>query len=107
VAEDAPLTVHTAIEAELEIGATYRHLQPFEQLLGKPVRLETAAQTQPVAVPSWCRSRQRGDARRQRDARRANNGERRDASRTRSFGTIRASALPGMIRREPPPFSET
>src|SRR5262245_64748219 len=47
--EDALLTVHTATDAELEIWATNRHLQPFEQLLGKPVRLEAASQ--PVAVP--------------------------------------------------------
>jgi exopolyphosphatase/guanosine-5'-triphosphate,3'-diphosphate pyrophosphatase len=48
--DDALLTVHTATDAELEIWATNRHLQPFEQLLGKPVRLEAAA-AQAVAVP--------------------------------------------------------
>jgi exopolyphosphatase/guanosine-5'-triphosphate,3'-diphosphate pyrophosphatase len=47
--EDALLTVHTGTDAELEIWATNRHLQPFERLLGKPVRLESA--TQPVAAP--------------------------------------------------------
>jgi exopolyphosphatase/guanosine-5'-triphosphate,3'-diphosphate pyrophosphatase len=50
--DDALLTVHTATDAELEIWATNRHLQPFEQLLGKPVRLEAAAQTQTIAVPA-------------------------------------------------------
>ena len=40
--EDALLLVHTATDAELEIWATNRHLQPFEKLLGKPIRLEAA-----------------------------------------------------------------
>src|SRR5688572_25173903 len=40
---DALLQVHTTGDAELEVWATNRHLQPFEQLLGKPVRLEAAA----------------------------------------------------------------
>jgi exopolyphosphatase/guanosine-5'-triphosphate,3'-diphosphate pyrophosphatase len=48
--EDALLLVHTATDAELEVWATNRHLQPFEKLLGKPVRLESATMTQPVAV---------------------------------------------------------
>jgi exopolyphosphatase / guanosine-5'-triphosphate,3'-diphosphate pyrophosphatase len=47
--EDVLLTVHTSTDAELEIWATNRHLQPFEQLLGKTVRLESVVQT--VAVP--------------------------------------------------------
>jgi exopolyphosphatase/guanosine-5'-triphosphate,3'-diphosphate pyrophosphatase len=41
--EDALLQVHTGSDAELEVWATNRHLQPFEKLLGKPVRLESAA----------------------------------------------------------------
>ena len=40
--DDALLQVHTTGDAELEVWATNRHLQPFERLLGKPVRLETA-----------------------------------------------------------------
>jgi exopolyphosphatase/guanosine-5'-triphosphate,3'-diphosphate pyrophosphatase len=40
--EDALLQVHTTGDAELEVWATNRHLQPFERLLGKPVRLEAA-----------------------------------------------------------------
>lgn len=40
---DALLQLHTTGDAELEVWATNRHLQPFEQLLGKPVRLEAAA----------------------------------------------------------------
>jgi exopolyphosphatase/guanosine-5'-triphosphate,3'-diphosphate pyrophosphatase len=42
---DALLQVHTSGDAELEVWATNRHLQPFERILGKPVRLETAAMT--------------------------------------------------------------
>ena len=41
--DDALLLVHTTGDAELEVWATNRHLQPFERLLGKPVRLEAAA----------------------------------------------------------------
>jgi exopolyphosphatase/guanosine-5'-triphosphate,3'-diphosphate pyrophosphatase len=40
---DALLQVHTSGDAELEVWATNRHLQPFERILGKPVRLEAAA----------------------------------------------------------------
>jgi hypothetical protein len=42
--------VHTASDAELEVWATNRHLQPFEKLLGKPVRLESATVAAPVVV---------------------------------------------------------
>jgi exopolyphosphatase/guanosine-5'-triphosphate,3'-diphosphate pyrophosphatase len=72
--DDALLTVHTATDAELEIWATNRHLQAFEQLLGKPVRLEAASQTIAVPVvvpkppprrrPSAPRTRQAGKQRR-------------------------------------------
>ena len=41
--DDALLQVHTTGDAELEVWATNRHLQPFERILGKPVRLEAAA----------------------------------------------------------------
>ena len=41
--DDALLLVHATGDAELEVWATNRHLQPFERLLGKPVRLEAAA----------------------------------------------------------------
>jgi exopolyphosphatase/guanosine-5'-triphosphate,3'-diphosphate pyrophosphatase len=41
--DDALLQVHTSADAELEVWATNRHLQPFERILGKPVRLEAAA----------------------------------------------------------------
>jgi exopolyphosphatase/guanosine-5'-triphosphate,3'-diphosphate pyrophosphatase len=48
--DDALLLVHTASDAELEVWATNRHLQPFEKLLGKPVRLESATIAAPVVV---------------------------------------------------------
>ena len=53
--DDVLLVVHTATDAELEVWATNRHLQPFEKLLGKPVRLESATIAPPVvakAAPS-------------------------------------------------------
>ncbi len=37
---DFRLQLHTSQDAELEVWATHRHLQPFERLVGKPVRLE-------------------------------------------------------------------
>ena len=40
---DALLQIRTTGDAELEVWATNRTLQPFEALLGKPVRLEAAA----------------------------------------------------------------
>jgi exopolyphosphatase / guanosine-5'-triphosphate,3'-diphosphate pyrophosphatase len=50
--EDVLLQVHTSTDAELEIWATNRHLQPFEGLLGKPIRLEAAvSQPAPALVP--------------------------------------------------------
>jgi len=49
--EDVLMQVHTPTDAELEVWATNRHLQPFEQLLKKPVRLEAAASTERVAAP--------------------------------------------------------
>jgi len=47
--DDMLLLVHTSSDAELEVWATNRHLQPFEKLLGKPVRLESAITQGPVA----------------------------------------------------------
>jgi len=46
--DDIALMLHTGGDAELEVWATSRHLEPFEQLVGKPVRLEMAA---PSASP--------------------------------------------------------
>src|SRR5688572_30057926 len=48
--EDVLLQVHTGSDAELEVWATNRHLQPFEKLLGKPVRLEAAITPVQAAV---------------------------------------------------------
>ena len=48
--DDVLLLVHTATDSELEVWATNRHLQPFEKLLGKPVRLESATIAPPVVV---------------------------------------------------------
>jgi exopolyphosphatase / guanosine-5'-triphosphate,3'-diphosphate pyrophosphatase len=48
--DDVLLVVHTATDAELEVWATNRHLQPFEKLLGKPVRLESATIAAPAVV---------------------------------------------------------
>ena len=48
--EDVLLQVHTGSDAELEVWATNRHLQPFEKLLGKPVRLESATTAIPAPV---------------------------------------------------------
>ncbi len=51
--KDIALTLHSSGDAELEVWATSRHLEPFEQLVGKPVRLEVAAVpvVSPAAVP--------------------------------------------------------
>jgi exopolyphosphatase / guanosine-5'-triphosphate,3'-diphosphate pyrophosphatase len=57
--QDALLLVHTATDAELEVWATNRHLQPFEKLLGKPVRLESATMPQPVVVSPAATRRKR------------------------------------------------
>ena len=52
---DALLQVQTTGDAELEVWATNRHLQPFEQLLGKPLRLEASAvpaERRPISQPT-------------------------------------------------------
>jgi exopolyphosphatase/guanosine-5'-triphosphate,3'-diphosphate pyrophosphatase len=48
--KDVLMQVHTSADAELEVWATKRHLEPFEKLVGKPVHLE-AASVAAVAVP--------------------------------------------------------
>jgi exopolyphosphatase/guanosine-5'-triphosphate,3'-diphosphate pyrophosphatase len=54
--EDVVIQLHSAGDAELEVWATARHLEAFEQVVGKPVRLEIAhAEPAPVT-----RKRQRG-----------------------------------------------
>ena len=52
---DALLQIKTTGDAELEVWAANRHLQPFEALLGKPVRLEAATippERRPIRRPS-------------------------------------------------------
>jgi len=45
---DFLLLVHVSDEAELELWTAGRHLEPLEQVLRKPVRLEVAARTRPT-----------------------------------------------------------
>jgi hypothetical protein len=42
------VTLHASGDAELEVWATGRHLQPFEELVGKPVRVEVVGASAPV-----------------------------------------------------------
>jgi exopolyphosphatase/guanosine-5'-triphosphate,3'-diphosphate pyrophosphatase len=49
--EDFVLTLHAAGDAELEVWATARHLEPLEELVKKPVRLEMAASLIASAKP--------------------------------------------------------
>jgi len=53
--EDIVISLHSSGDAELELWATTRHLEPFEQMVGKPVRLEMAAQ---LETPKRVRKRQ-------------------------------------------------
>jgi exopolyphosphatase/guanosine-5'-triphosphate,3'-diphosphate pyrophosphatase len=41
--DDVQLIVQTSDDAELEVWATERHLEPFAEVLGKPIRLEVGA----------------------------------------------------------------
>ncbi len=45
------LTIHTSGDAELEVWAASRHLEPFEHLVGKPVRIEVAGAA-PAPAPA-------------------------------------------------------
>ena len=49
--EDIVVTLHAAGDAELEVWATARHLEPFEELVEKPVRLEMASSGLAAAPP--------------------------------------------------------
>jgi exopolyphosphatase/guanosine-5'-triphosphate,3'-diphosphate pyrophosphatase len=64
--DDVLLQVHTSADAELEVWATNRHLQPFEKLVRKPVRLEAASSAPPPAevTPPERRPRRRTVTRR-------------------------------------------
>jgi exopolyphosphatase/guanosine-5'-triphosphate,3'-diphosphate pyrophosphatase len=49
--DDLVLQLRTSGDAELEMWATHRHLKPFEQLMHKPVTLETAGlKTRPTSA---------------------------------------------------------
>ena len=47
---DMRLQLHVQEDAELEVWATHRHLQPFEKLVGKPVRLEVVKPHPPAGA---------------------------------------------------------
>ena len=49
--DDVVIQLHSDGDAELEVWATARHLEPFEQVVSKPVRLEMA-HNEPVAEPA-------------------------------------------------------
>jgi exopolyphosphatase / guanosine-5'-triphosphate,3'-diphosphate pyrophosphatase len=57
--EDIVIQLHSGGDAELEVWATARHLEPFGQVVGKPVRLEMA-HTEPATAAT--RTRRRRDA---------------------------------------------
>lgn len=66
--DDFQLQLHTGGDAELEVWATNRHLAPFENLLGKPIRLEVsgpsyAEQPDNAARAPGKADRRRGDRR--------------------------------------------
>src|SRR5262247_2811172 len=48
--EDIVIQLHSGGDAELEVWATARHLEPFQQVVGKPVRLEMAQVHPPVGI---------------------------------------------------------
>ena len=48
---DLLVLLHASSDAELELWATNRHLEPFEQLVGKPVRLEVASALPATPTP--------------------------------------------------------
>ena len=59
--EDMLLQVHTSGDAELEVWATKRHLEPFEKLVGKPVLLEAATAARQSPAPATKPGRRAGD----------------------------------------------
>jgi hypothetical protein len=50
--DHARLELHTNGDAELEFWATGRHIAPFEQVIGRPVRLAMVVNTSPPPVPA-------------------------------------------------------
>jgi len=59
---DIVVQLHSSGDAELEVWATARHLEPFEQVVGKPVRLEMA-HTEPAVVTRKRQRRERSQSR--------------------------------------------
>jgi exopolyphosphatase/guanosine-5'-triphosphate,3'-diphosphate pyrophosphatase len=55
--EEMVIQLHGAGDAELELWATSRHLEPFEQLVKKPVKLQIAS-AEPTAVTKTRQRRQ-------------------------------------------------
>jgi exopolyphosphatase/guanosine-5'-triphosphate,3'-diphosphate pyrophosphatase len=45
---DVRMQLHATEDAELEVWATHRHLQPFERLVRKPVRIEVLKSAEPA-----------------------------------------------------------
>ena len=62
-ADDMLLTLHSSGDAELEVWATGRHLEPFQELVKKPVRIELAsARTPPRNTELTARKRARNSS---------------------------------------------
>jgi exopolyphosphatase/guanosine-5'-triphosphate,3'-diphosphate pyrophosphatase len=69
--DDALLRISTNGDAELEVWATGNHLKPFEQLLGKPVRLEVVTPAgDPPPVEARLRNTDLTSKKRSRNSRR-------------------------------------
>lgn len=56
---DFLMQIRTPGDAELEVWAAHRHLQPFEELVGKPVHIEVAVRSAGVASPAEAEPRPR------------------------------------------------
>ena len=79
---DLLVRLHTSSDAELELWATHRYLEPFEQLVRKPVHLEMA-----VALPDEKAQRRTSPSRnasKHADTRRATAAHRQTSRRTGS-----------------------
>jgi exopolyphosphatase/guanosine-5'-triphosphate,3'-diphosphate pyrophosphatase len=88
--DDFLLQLQAGDDAELEVWATNRHLTPFEELLGKPIRLEV---TSPLSAERTTRVAEASASPPARAVRRRLPG------RQRRESTSRASALQGVHAR--------
>jgi exopolyphosphatase/guanosine-5'-triphosphate,3'-diphosphate pyrophosphatase len=86
--EEVAISLHAAGDAELELWATGRHLEPFEELVGKPVKLEMAGLNTDLTTQKPVRNSRRIPSSHDTDA----------LHRTRA----RSSAADGMRRRHQP-----